>query len=222
MAKISEKSAKYAVRNALNNAAFSAREDWQSEIRNTLILRNNFTVNAIRVRKVAGSSTYGEIRKMESRVGSVAEYMDEVEEGETEHKKGKHGVPVPTGYAAGQYGARPTTRLVQAKHRIKNVQIARPASGSWVSRKQQNAAAIRVAQKSPKSAFAYLDLGKTKGVFQIYKRKKPKMVWNYSSGTVRMAPHKTLEPVVKRALRKFPSQMAKQVLHEMRKALASL
>lgn len=220
MKQISEKNAKYAVYESFNKAAFWARKEWQAEMRSTLILRNQFTERSIQIRKASGSK-HGSLSKIEARIGSVASYMDNVEQGETEHKKGEHGVAVPMGDAAGQ-GFVPTTRVVRENRRIATTVISRPKAGTWKSRKQLNAAAIRMAKTASKDGFAFLDLGKTKGVFRILKRGKPKLVWNYSHSTVRMAPHKTLWPVVQKAAKVLPYVMERELQQQIRRALARL
>lgn len=225
MKQISEKNAKYAVYESFNKAAFWAQKQWRTELRATLVLRNQFTERSIQVKRATGSK-HGSISKITASVGSVAEYMDQVEEGETEHKKGKHGVAVPMPDASGQKSW-PTTKVVRAAKRIGNVHIHRgvaaPRSVSGTKAdKQKIAIALRLAKKQPKDGYAFMDLGKVKGVFRVRKRGKPLLVWNYSKGTVRMKPHKTLEPVVHKAAKILPYIMERELQMQIRRAMARL
>lgn len=223
------KGAGYVVKQALNHGVFTARQKWQGEMQDRLILRNNFTQRAVQVRRATGT----DITTLKAVIGSVAEFMDDVETGQTESKKGKHGVPVPTGYAAGQEGANPTTKLVRARYRIGATDTAN--INQLVSRfrtpAQRNAVTVAMARRRG-VPFGVLETKHGTGLFKINKgraaakkRKRrrrsrtaaapaavkfsssgaPKLVWSYYNPTVRMKPHPTLEPTVHTMRRLMPN-----------------
>lgn len=223
------KGAGHVVRNALNHGVFTARTKWHGEMSENLILRNNFTKKAVNVVRATGS----DILKMRAIVGSRAPYMDQVEDGQTESKKGKHGVPVPTGYAAGQEGANPTTKLIRARFRIgaTNTNNIHNQVSRFPTTRQRNAVTIALARRQ-NVAFGVLETKSGVGLYKINKgraaakRSKrrrrsraraapspvsfsssgaPKLVWSYHNPTVRMRPHPTLEPTVNTMRRLMPN-----------------
>lgn len=191
--KLGKIGAKFAMRETLNNLAFAAREQWQREIKGQFTLRNKFTERSVRVVK-AGRAALG----MRSVVGSVAPYMGDQETGFTETGQGKHGHAIPTSSAAGQgKSANPRTKRIRRKNYLSAIQVERSVG----SRKQRNAMAIRKAGKS--KGVAFLDLGRTKGLFRVSgtgRRSRIRMIWDLSRRSVRVAPHPTMEPAVKRVL----------------------
>ena len=183
----------YAVRNSLNACAFEARKVWGDELRAKMILRNKWTVGSLRVEKATGTM----IESMESRVGSLVDYMKTQEFGGTETATGKHGVPIPTTSAAGQsMKATVRTKQVQRKNWLSAIHLAGKATGT---RQRQNAIAISMAAKS--NGVAFLDLGRRKGLFRIARtgkgRVRVRMIWDMSRKSVRLHPRPTLEPTIK-------------------------
>lgn len=223
------KGAGYVAKNALNHGVFTARTKWHGEMQERLILRNNFTKKAVSVVRATGT----DITKLRAVIGSRAEFMDEVEDGQIEHKKGRHGVAVPTGYAAGQEGANPTTKLVRARYRIGATDTANIQKEVARFRKpnQRNAVTIALARRR-NVQFGVLETQHGHGLFKINKGRtakkkprkkrrtrskarpvsaqfsssgKPKLVWSYYNPTVRMRPHPTLEPTVQTMRRLMPN-----------------
>lgn len=197
---------KFAMRDTLNGLAFAAREQWQAEIKSSFVLRNKFTERSIRVEK-AGRASLG----MRSVVGSVAPYMGQQEAGFTETGQGKHGRAIPTSSAAGQGMTRnPRTRAVRRKNYLSAIQVERS-----VGNRKRNAMAIRKAGKS--QGVAFLDLGKTKGLFRIMggrKRARIRMIWDLSRKTVRVEPTPTMEPAVKRVMGEPAKRIATKALEK--------
>lgn len=108
----------FATKETLNSAAFQAQEVAQKRIRNTLILRNRWTLGSIKFQK----TTTLNISKQFTLVGSVADYMVDQEFGGTKRKTGRHGVPIPTALAAKQSeGSRP--RLKVARPRLSKYRL---------------------------------------------------------------------------------------------------
>lgn len=216
--KIGRRSANLAIRNSMNTAAFRLQTDWRSNMRNSLTLRNNYAVSRVTVQKVA---TW-KIGDMRATVGSTAPFAAHLELGETQNAKGKHGVPVSMGYAAGHSGVK-TKKPVQGKHRLSAIKFASPGTpknkSSGNERKQRNAVAMRLALKQGKQSFAFLEgKGGQKGIFKVLRRGKPKMIWNLSNASVAMRPHPTLKPAVDVAARRFPAQMAREIRLQMIRA----
>lgn len=222
------KGAGYVVKQALNHGVFTAREKWHQTMDDRLILRNNFTKKAVNVVRATGT----DITRLRAVIGSRAPFMDDVEDGQSESKKGRHGVPVPTGYAAGQEGANPTTKLVRARYRIGATDTANIHATVARFRKpnQRNAVTIALARRR-NVQFGVLETQRGHGLFKINKgraatkkkRKRrrragaspapakfsssgaPKLVWSYYNPTVRMKPHPTLEPTVHTMRRLMPN-----------------
>lgn len=224
------KGAGHVVRSALNHGVFTARTKWHGEMQDRLILRNEFTQKAVVVRKATGT----DITTLKAVIASRAPFMDDVEEGQIESKKGKHGVAVPTGFAAGQEGANPTTKLVRARYRIGATDTANIQKdvARFRTSKQRNAVTIALARRR-NVPFGVLETKHGHGLFKINKgrtaKKKPrkrkrrsrarssaspvqfsssgtpKLVWSYYNPTVRMRPHPTLEPTVQTMRRLMPN-----------------
>ena len=87
-----------AIQGTLNTMAFDAMRASKKTIKEDFINRNKYTERSVRVEKVKTLK----IADMVATVGSVADYMETQEEGETRTSKGKHGLRIPTGAAAGQ------------------------------------------------------------------------------------------------------------------------
>jgi hypothetical protein len=132
-----EKAIPYALKNALTTAAFETRSIWQREIRSTFVNRNTYTANSVRVEQASTT-------KLVAKTGSIADYMDEQEEGATIKGSGKHKA-IPTAAAAGQAGGGKRTKLVRGRFYLGAIQVAHPALSG--GRRQQNAIAIAVARK---------------------------------------------------------------------------
>ena len=233
------KGAGYVAKQALNHGVRTARVKWHGEMEQSLILRNNFAKNTIVYRSATGT----DVSKLRAVVGSLvklkggttdSDMMAKVEFGESESKKGKHGVAVPTGYAAGQEGANPTTRVVRPKFRIDRTDVGgiNKIVARFKEPRQRNAATIAMARRRG-IEYGILETKHGHGLFKINKgraakkraskRKRrsrakssaspvqfsssgsPKLVWSYYNPTVRMRPHPTLEPTVQTMRRLMPN-----------------
>ena len=185
----------FASRNTLNSTAFTARLEWQVEVRNKLITRNKFTENSIRVDKAKGL----DVSRQEAVVGSIAPYMEDQEFGGSKSKKGKEGVAIPTTYSAGQGdNARPRTRLPRKPNKMANIRIKHNKLRG--SRKQRNLVAIQEAITTG-NKYVFLDLSRRKGLFKIVGGKRNprlKMVWDLTRQSVRIPATPTLQPTIER------------------------
>jgi len=210
LAKMRAKAMPYAVRNALNTAAFETRSIWQREIKSTFVNRNTYTVNSVRVEQASTT-------KLEAKTGSLADYMDEQEEGATIRGSGPHKA-IPTAAAAGQSGGT-RTRLIRGRFYLGAIQVAHPALSG--GRRQQNAIAIAVARKQGKSVVL---LNRPKGGKALFllgkgtKRKlKARMLWDVSRGSVKVKPEPTLERSIAQVKPKLEHMMQASLTQQMQR-----
>jgi hypothetical protein len=182
--KARRKAIPYAIRNVLNDQAFQTRRRWVSEMQSKLTLRNTWTTRQLRVEKAKGVN----VAAMESRVGSLADYMKATEEGEA-----KTSTIHPTAGAAGQGKATKRTRPTRRKTAYGKV--------SGVKRSQHPHLGVRTKiniwrARKTKSRIAYLELRGKKGFFRVSggkRRARLLMLWSTESG-LQQPPTPTLEP----------------------------
>jgi len=204
----------FAARKALNESAFQGRLLWQRKMRGEFTLRNRWTERSALVDRANGLL----VSAMESELGSALEYLEKQEEGFTESSSGKHGLPIPTGYAAGQDGANPRTRLVARRRWQSAIQLA-PRPGG-VSRQARNYGAIAAAAKSG-TRFVFLELGGRR--MGIFERKGSlrggtlRMVWDMSRGSVRVDANQTLDPAIDELRPKLPSIHERAVIEQLKR-----
>jgi hypothetical protein len=168
----------YAVRDALNNAAYKTADLARKNANRKFQMRNQFTARSIQFEKTFARR----IDQMESRAGSLQEYMREQEEGFTKHAKGKHGVPVPTGAAAGQEGARVRTRPIRRSNWMNRLRVSKHIRGQYSNTKQ---AVLRRVQEAVESGDRVIFLGVrgkknrsyVKGFYRVLGGRKVKRGW---------------------------------------------
>lgn len=181
----------YAQKNAVNEAAFEGRKLWQEELQSSFTLRNKFTERSIRVDKARS------LHNPEAKLGSVASYMDEQEEGTTLTKTSKHGIPIPTAASSGEGKAKIRKRVVRRANRLTNIKFS---SRIGNSPKQKNAIAISQAIRT-KTKFAFLETSRRKGIFRVTGRlKNPKitMLHDLTRSSVRIPSTPTLSRTLDR------------------------
>ena len=196
----------YAVRNTLNDLAFGGQGVWRAELGKRLILKNKYTQSSVRVEKATGTK----VEKMQSEVGSVADYMDDMERGGARTNQGKI-KPVVTSVGAGQgRGTRPRTKTVRRAHTFANMGNR---IGGWKRPKNSNADllvgayyALKQGRKHFKSrdkvfyirggSIANRNVGgrDVPGVVGL----KVDMVWDTSERAYSMAPRRIMEPTMER------------------------
>lgn len=187
--KLREKAVPYAIKNALNVAAFEARTIWQGEIRKSFVNRNQYTARSIRVEQAS-------ITKLQAKVGSVADYMGKQETGGTVKGRGAHKL-IPEAAAAGQAPGNRRTKMVRGRFYIGALQVAHPTAHG--GRRQKNAIAIAVARKTGKNVVLLTRPSGGKGLFILGGGKrslKMRMLWDVSRKSV----HVHAEPTLERAL----------------------
>jgi hypothetical protein len=205
-----KKAVPYALRNAVNTAAFEGRKIWQGEIKRSFTLRNQFTTRSIRVEKARNP------RMIMAVLGSVAPYMAKQEEGGTVRgRSGKKAIPGPV--AAGQRPGAKRTRLVRAGFRLGAIKVPRLRTGSRI---QRNAVAIAMAKRRGQK-FALLQRPKGgKGLFLLGggKRKaSTKLLYDVSRSSVRVPAAPTLARTMHRMNARTPAIVHAAVLKELRR-----
>jgi hypothetical protein len=214
--KVAAKAFPYAVKDALNSTAFTARQEWQSGIKKKFTLRNDFTVRSVRVDKAQGLN----LSRMQAVVGSVAPYMGDQEEGATVKGGGKHkAIPAPA--AAGHRpGSGIRTRLVRPKYKLSSVSVAGTPGGGY-GKRRRNAVAIAVAmRKGQKFVLLNRIKGKGRGLFEITGAKKlarTKMLWDMSRGSVQVKPTHTLESAVTFTGKRMPNIMSEALRRQLKR-----
>lgn len=198
----------YAVRQSLTSMAFNARTGWQDNISKDLTTRNKYTRRSVRV-DMARSLM---VDSMRSEVGSVADYMETVEEGGVETGKRGGNVSIPTSASAGQRGRRPPTRMPRKKHRMANIKLQGDRS-KYKSTKQEIYVKVLMAARSGHS-HVFLETGVTRAIYYItgvgktgrgeIKGVRMTMVQDLSRRSVRISPHPTMLPAVRETVRVAP------------------
>lgn len=211
----------FATRSTLNTAAFMASKEAQENIRGGFVNRNKFTVNSIRVEK---SKTL-KISNQESKVGSIAPYMNVQEEGGIVTSQGQHGVPLPTNEAANQSrGARPRTKLPIPTNRLKNIKIGGKMARAKSAKQAIFLTLLDAARKKRK--FVFLATSRRAGIFRITGEKdhrghirkiKTKMMYNLSQRSVNIRPRPWLKPAFDEAMKKMPEIYKKALEFQIKK-----
>ena len=196
----------FATKMTLNRTAEQAKDYAHQLISKNMIERNKWTKGSV---KSKGTYTL-DVNKQASEMGSFEDYMGVQEEGGTKTPYGKHGVAIPTGYAAGQEGAKPRTKLPKAANKLKNIQMThfkvKGRSGKQKLLRQVNLA-VRVGAK-----YIFWDGGasmKKRGIYKIVggkatvrgwpKGAKMKMVYSLSKKIVTIPANKWMEPAAIKA-----------------------
>jgi hypothetical protein len=210
LAKMRSKAIPYAIKNALNTAAFETRTIWQREIRSVFTNRNTYTANSVRVEQASTT-------KLEAKVGSVADYMGTQEEGGTV-KGGSGHKAIPRAASAGQAAGAPRTRLVRGRFYLGSMQLAHPQGHG--GRRQSNAIAIAIARKTGKNIALLTKRNGGKGIFFIGGGKraiKTRMLWDVSRSSVKVHAEPTLERSLARVTPKVEHMMAASLTQQMQR-----
>lgn len=204
----SKKVVKDALRDALNGMAFETRREWSAEIEKRLTTRNKYTSRtALRVEKASGRT----LTTMQSKVGSIADYMDTQEQGGT--TKG----PIPGPTAAGQKPGGKRTKPVRATNRVRTLLASKGTQGT--SRKQRNAVALAMARRTGKKVALLERPNGGKGLFRITGGKrtiKTRLIWTVGRGTSKVKATPTLGPVIRRLEPRYPQITHAAMLKQLR------
>ena len=200
-----ERAMPYATRHMLNKAGWRGRAIAQELVKRKFVTRNKWTVGSIRT--IPTKSLV--VRQQEVRIGSTQLYMRHQEMGHTEVAKGKHGVPIPTSYAAGQEGKRPRTRLPRRPNQMRNIKLSRSRKGALTTSQR----ILRTVQQAVETGnrFVFIDFGpgRRKAIMRVVGGRravkrgrkstaKLKMIQDLSQRTVRIKPTLWLAPTIKK------------------------
>lgn len=203
----------YASRAMLTRAAFDSRKEAQGNIREKMTTRNAWTVGSVRAER----ATSLKVRQQESRMGSLAAYMETQEFGGLETGSGKY-QPIATSYAAGQAWGTRRTRLPRKPNRLQAIQL-RKRTGAGLSKKAANRAAIQQAAQGG-NKFVFLDLGRRQGIFKVTggkRRPKVNMVWDMSRRFVRIPATPTIGPAARTTQQRMPQFYAEALVQQLRR-----
>ena len=214
----------YAVRDALNRTVFGGQKQIRHGLGKRMTLRNRWTEGSIQADAARGR----DVDRMAAAVGSVAEYMAEQEEGFTRRAGGKHGVPIPTPFAAGQGHAMKRTRLVRKQRRMAAIKIKAWRRPGMTSDAQRNVVAVNVAVNTGRR-FTFLRLPNgRKGIFLVLGGRRgqmrgwPKganleMVWDLTRRTVATKKREWLNPEVDKMIEKFPEMYRRALINQLKR-----
>lgn len=206
--KIKEKAIPFAVKNTLNGLAFEGRKASISQIKESMTLRNAWTTKSIRVDKAQSLN----ISRMESVVGSTADYMAKQEFGHTEVKKGKSGVPLATTTASGEArGATSRKRLPRRANQLSQINLRK---GRRAPKNNKQALLFKVhdgIRTGQRKFYHDFGGGKKKGIFRVkggtkrFKRGWPKgasidMLYDMTETSVKIPKNKWLMPSTQKAV----------------------
>ena len=171
------KAVPFAQMQALNDMAFKARSEAKDDIGRNMTLRNTFTTRRLGVVKANRAH-------LVSRMGHAEDYMREQEEGGMHHARGKYGTAIPTTVASGEgMNAGKRRRVVRGPNRMRRIKLTQRSRNKGRNRRQRNAIAINEARKGKNKRFAFLELGKSTGIYSVRgSRRKPKLRMVHSMG----------------------------------------
>jgi hypothetical protein len=200
---LSRRSVPYAARETINTLAFEGRKIWQDEMRQSLILRNQFTERRALIDLARGLR----MSTMEATLGHTESYMANLEYGRPERARRSYRA-IPTEAAAGQA---PGSLRGGRKRAVRKASIITalgklPRPGGK-SRKARNARAVRQAIKSGKK-LALLDLGRRKGVYRVMgSKRKPSLrkVYDLSKRVTPVPKIPTLQRTLDKTLVRGPA-----------------
>ncbi len=200
-----EKAYPWAVRETLNNQAKMAASEGKGVVQTTMVERNRWTRGSIQF----NPTRLEPVNDMETTTGSTEDYMEDQEFGFTRVRKGKHGVPIPTSFAAGQKGAKPRTKLVRARNKLPRIVLS-GGRHPMANKKQELIVTMLLSLKMGRRYFFFdFGSGKRKGIMRIQggsrkqKRGWPEgaeldMVYDMTHESVKIPKSPWLDPAVER------------------------
>jgi hypothetical protein len=214
----------FAVRQMLNDTAWDARRFYQEGMRDGLTLRNKWTEKGARAQPERRELN---VDRMETRAGHLETYMLTQEKGATIVKQGKHGVPIPTSWAAGQEGAQPRTRLVKKANRMGVIKLKQKWKALGNNDHQRLVRAAQIAVDT-KDRYIYAQMPDTdrKGIYKVIggrkgttkgwpKGAKIKLVHDLSHKSVTLHPTPLLETASNKARKRMDVHFRKALLFQI-------
>lgn len=219
----------FATKNTLNTTAFAAQDVAKKRIRNTLVLRNKFIMQSVRVNQTKTLN----VDRQAAFIGSTSEGMETQEFGGVKMKKGRHGVALPSAFSAGQQpGSRPRRKLPRPSNTLRRLQLRkgrhRP-SGQPKTKNQAVLFKVQDAVQSGKRTFFH-DFG-SKGGAGIYRVKggrkgfkrgwpkgaKMKRLYSLEHKAVSIPRRPWLKPSTDVAAKRMPTIHLKSLRFQIRK-----
>jgi hypothetical protein len=204
-----------AARAAINGAAFDCRENARVEIQRRFILRNQWTLGSLRV----NLSRAAKINQIESRAGTLRDYLQRQEEGATRSAAGG-GVSVPTSATAGQEGATVRTRVQRPRWRAKNIRVRHFAKSGHTP--QDLTVAVRGAMADG-TRLLFIDSGgrTPRGIYRVKGGRLSGRGWprgmrlvlirNLAHRSITIRPNKWMAPAEKKAREGIRERYAREV-----------
>lgn len=160
-----------AVQGTLNTMAYKSMQAGRKTIQEDFVNRNTYTERSVRFERTRTLK----MSDMVSTVGSVAPYMETQETGETRTSKGKYGLRIPTGAAAGQAQLQPRTGVIRKQYRRGQVKLANESLRIDArNRGQFILMSIRVAALRGQSPFVFLPFGGGRaGLYRVIAKGSP-------------------------------------------------
>lgn len=223
LTKFKKRALPFATKKTLNDAAFAQQKIIRADLNDKFILRNAYTRQSIRVDRAQTLR----VARQEAITGSTAEYMEDQEFGGLKRKSGKHGVAIPTSYAAGQsMKLKPRTRRISKKHRLSSIRLS---SRKYANKKQEIVLKVRHAVQSGQKYF-YHDFGnkKKKGIFKVIGgskrskrgwpgRAKIRMVYDLSETSVDIPKEPSFYPSQREVVRMLPALYVDALRFQLRR-----
>lgn len=205
-----------ATRDTLNITAANARKSARRIIQEKMVIKGGKSQNPA-LKGVQFEQTQSlNPKNQKSSVGHVAEFWPLQEFGGTVHKKGRDGVPIPTGAAANQYGTTRRTKQPTKRNRLSQLKMDRGQIRAK-SRQQKNAILIAQAKKRNASKIVFLDLGKRKGIFRV-QRDKVVMLHDLTRASVTLQPRPAILPAAQRQAGFIPETYERALRFQLRRA----
>jgi hypothetical protein len=218
-----------ATKNTINEAAAVTMRMAQAHVTKQMTLRNKWTEKSIKVRKTKAR----EISRQVAVVGSLQDYMEDQEFGAIKRRKGKEGVPIPTGYASGEgRTSRPRKRLPKGNKAIRKIRLGHGRKRPLGQPKHNKQALLFKVQDAVMSGnrFIFHDFGgvKKKGIFRVvggrkgFKRDWPsgaklEMVYSLEHSFVRIPRDPWLAPSVELIKPHIPEIYVKSLKAELKR-----
>jgi hypothetical protein len=216
--KFGAKALPYAIRDTLTITAFEASEHATANLFKVFTIRNSYTPRSIRYERARGTS----VNRMESAVGSIQPYLAEQEEGFTKRGGGKHGLPIPTSYAAGQEGARPRTKAIKRINWLNRLKVARSGRRAHSVGQQIVQAAQEAIATGRRTIFLPL---RHPGLYKVVGGRKTrrgwprgaklKMLYSLEDRSARTEAHPWLEPAVRVVLTRQDEYYRRAVIRQI-------
>lgn len=198
----------YAEREFVNSQAFASQRLWRQGLPGKMKLRSKYTESSVQVEKA-------KLRGHAS-VGSTASYMPAQELGDTQAKRGKHGVPIP----AAAPGKRKSRGRVSKSKQLASIAIRstqRKQLGS-TGRGIRRQALLRIAATG--GGFVFMDLGRSQGIYHVRAGKTRllvRKVWDLTKQTVTIPENPTMRPAVELAMRSNNELWRKAITFQLKR-----